>query len=84
VGKKAKAPKIQRAPRLRDGRREPHGKGWVPALWNGLKAIAEREEKSISWVQEEVMMDYFGLRHSAYYKAKARKAKLLLVRGAKR
>jgi hypothetical protein len=36
----------------------------------GLRTIARRENKSLSWVLEEVVIDYFSLRRPRYVKAK--------------
>jgi len=36
---------------------------WLhPLLIEGIKAVAKREKKSISWVAEEALSDYFGVR----------------------
>jgi hypothetical protein len=55
------------APRLASG--DPRVKlyGRLPeAVKEGLRAIARREGKSMSWVIEEVIIDYFGLRRPKY------------------
>lgn len=59
------------APRLvsRD-RREPIGHGLPPEIKAGLKAIAEGENKSVSWVLEQVIIDYFGFRRPKYIQRK--------------
>jgi hypothetical protein len=57
----------QIAPRLADGtaRDLSHGR-LAPAIKAGLRAIARSENKSMSWVIEEVLIDYFGLRQPKY------------------
>lgn len=36
---------------------------WLhPAIVEGMKAIARRERKSLSWVAEEALSDYFNIR----------------------
>ena len=55
------------APRLASGaRRETFGHGLPPEIKAGLRAIAAREHKSMSWVLEEVIIDYFSLRRPRY------------------
>ena len=55
------------APRLTGGHvREKMGNGLPPDIKAGLRAIARRENKSMSWVIEEVIIDYFGLRRPKY------------------
>lgn len=41
---------------------------------DALMAIATQEGKSMSWVLEEVIIDYFGLRRPKYKKRKNGKA----------
>lgn len=38
----------------------------------GLRAIAKHENKSMSWVCEEVIIDYFGLKRPKYRVARRR------------
>jgi len=48
------------APRLFNGDvRESIGHGLPPKIKSGLKLIAQKENKSVSWVLEEVIIDYF-------------------------
>lgn len=55
------------APRLFNGDpREQIGHGLPPAVKEGLRRIAEKENKSVSWVLEEVIIDYFGFRRPRY------------------
>jgi hypothetical protein len=41
----------------------------APAIKQGLRDIAKAERKSMSWVVEEVLIEYFGLRRPRYLKA---------------
>jgi len=55
------------APRLASGdSRVGFGHGLPEAIKEGLRRIAERENKSMSWVMEEVIIDYFNLRRPRY------------------
>ena len=55
------------APRLASGeRRESFGHGLPPTIKAGLRAIAARENRSMSWVMEEVIIDYFKLKRPEY------------------
>lgn len=55
------------APRLSNGdKRISFGHGLPPAVKEGLRAIAHRENKSMSWVMEEVIIDYFNLKRPKY------------------
>jgi len=55
------------APRLLSGeKRTAFGHGLPPAIKEGLRAIAHRENKSMSWVMEEVIIDYFSLKQPEY------------------
>jgi len=59
------------APRLANGdSRVSFGHGLPPAIKEGLRKIAYSENKSMSWVMEEVIIDYFSLRRPAYKKRK--------------
>jgi predicted transcriptional regulator len=59
------------APRLANGdSRVAIGHGLPEDVKEGLKAIAKAENKSLSWVLEEVLIDYFGLRRPKYLKRK--------------
>lgn len=46
--------------------RESIGHGLPPEIKAGVRAIARRENKSVSWVLEEVIIDYFGLKRPKY------------------
>jgi hypothetical protein len=60
------------APRLASGdRRENFGHGLPPSIKEGLRKIARRENKSMSWVMEEVIIRYFHLRTPEYVERKA-------------
>jgi hypothetical protein len=62
------------APRLRSGeRRESFGHGLPPAIKAGLRKIAAHENKSMSWVMEEVIIRYFGFKRPEYIKRKVQK-----------
>lgn len=62
----------QIAPRLASGdSREAFGHGLPAEVKEGLRAIARREGKSMSWVMEEVIIDYFNLRRPKYVKPKS-------------
>lgn len=57
------------APRLASGvPRVQFGHGLPDAIKEGLRAIARGERKSMSWLVEEVFIDYFGLRRPRYKK----------------
>lgn len=55
------------APRLANGRhRVPFGHGLPPAIKEGLREIAKKEKQSMSWVLEQVIIDYFSLPRPKY------------------
>lgn len=55
------------APRLASGdKRESFGHGLPPAIKQGLRLIAKNENKSMSWVMEEVIIKYFNMRRPKY------------------
>lgn len=57
------------APRLFSGeRRVSNGHGLPPEIKEALKDIAKDEGKSLSWVLEEVIYDYFKLRRPKFIK----------------
>lgn len=57
----------QIAPRLLDKEcRENYTGGLPPEVKEGLYAIARKEKKSVSWVLEQLIIDYFGLKRPAY------------------
>lgn len=59
------------APRLASGdSRVPFGHGLPDEIKEGLRSIAKREGKSMSWVMEEVIIDYFGLKRPKYVKVR--------------
>jgi hypothetical protein len=60
------------APRLASGeKRIGFGHGLPPAVKEGIRRIAERENKSMSWVMEEVIVQFFHLRPPTYLPRKA-------------
>lgn len=62
---------VKIAPRLANGdSRVGFGHGLPESVKEGLRAIARREGKSMSWVMEEVIIDYFGLKRPQYKKAR--------------
>jgi hypothetical protein len=57
----------QIAPRLVSGEsRVGIGHGLPPHIKAGIQLIAARERKSLSWVLENVIIEYFGLRRPKY------------------
>lgn len=57
----------QIAPRLANGDiRVSLGHGLPPHIKEGLKLIAYRENRSLSWVLEQVLIHHFGLRQPEY------------------
>lgn len=59
------------APRLASGdSRETIGHGLPPEIKAGLRAIASKENQSVSWVLEQIIIDYFGFRRPQYLKRK--------------
>jgi len=57
------------APRLANGKsREAWGGRLPEAIKYGLYQIARREGKSVSWVMEEVIIQFFGLNQPRYIK----------------
>lgn len=64
------------APRLANGRpRANFGSRMPEEVKEGLRAIARRERKSMSWVVEEVVIDYFDLKRPVYRDDKRGKRK---------
>lgn len=64
------------APRLADGSsRLSLGNGVPEVLKEGLTAIARREGRSRSWVVEEALLDYFGIRAPKFMEPKKTKKK---------
>jgi hypothetical protein len=65
----------QIAPRLASGEsRVAFGHGLPETVKEGLRGIAHKEGQSMSWVMEQVIIDYFGLRAPRYVKPKPIKA----------
>ena len=59
------------APRLANGNpRVPFGHGLPNEVKEGLRRIARSENKSMSWVLEQVIIDYFSLPRPKYKKVK--------------
>jgi hypothetical protein len=59
------------APRLFSGeKRESIGHGLPPAIKEGLRSIAVSENESVSWVLEQIIIEYFGFRIPRYIKRK--------------
>jgi hypothetical protein len=55
------------APRLTNGdSRVNFGSRLPEPIKEGLRSIARKENKSMSWVMEEVIIDYFGFRKPRY------------------
>lgn len=66
----AKQPKKLRiAPKLASGDSRVKDYGRLPAeIKEGLRDIARHERKSMSWVKEEIIIDYFGFKRPKYKK----------------
>lgn len=55
------------APRLLDGAtRDSINHGLPEVIKQGLKGIAQDEGQSVSWVLEQALTDYFGLKRPKY------------------
>ena len=55
------------APRLDSGeRRESIGHGLPPQIKQGVRLIAQRRRQSVSWVLEQIIIDYFGFKKPDY------------------
>lgn len=54
------------APRLYKGARVLNYGRLPSPIKEGLKAIARKENKSVSWVVEQVIIDYFGFAPPRY------------------
>ena len=55
------------APRLANGKaRVGFGHGLPEEIKDGIRRIARDENKSMSWVMEEVIIEYFKLRRPKY------------------
>lgn len=63
------------APRLANGdKRETLGHGLPPHIKDGLRNIARSENKSLSWVLEQIIIEYFGFKQPEYIARKNDKA----------
>lgn len=61
------------APKLASGDPRVNWGGRLPDyIKDGLKAIARRQNKSVSWVMEEVVIRYFHLRTPKYKERKTK------------
>lgn len=59
------------APRLASGdKRESIGHGLPPEIKQGIRYIARKENKSVSWVLEQIIIDYFGFKQPKYIERK--------------
>jgi hypothetical protein len=59
------------APRLANGtRRVGFGHGLPEQIKEGLRTIAQKENQSMSWVMEQVIIKYFGFREPKYIERK--------------
>ena len=59
------------APRLFSGdRRESIGHGLPPHIKEGLRAIGRSENKSVSWILEQIIIEYFGFKRPRYIERK--------------
>jgi len=69
--------KRQIAPRLANGdSRVGFGHGLPSHIKEGIRHIAAKENKSMSWVMEEVIIDYFNMRRPKYKRYKKQKERL--------
>ena len=65
----------QIAPRLANGQtRDTYGGRLPPAIRAALRVIARDERQSVSWVMEQVIIDYFQMK-TPMYKQQARRLK---------
>ena len=61
------AKKFTIAPKLANGDSRVRDYGRLPEeIKEGLRAIARHERKSMSWIKEEIIIDYFNLRKPKY------------------
>ena len=66
-----KIEKKEIAPRLASGERREHNThGLPPVIKEGLRAIARKENKSLSWILETVVLEYFGFKTPKYIEKK--------------
>jgi hypothetical protein len=54
-------------PRLAGSPREPRATCVPPHVTKALRAIALREDKSLSWVTAQIVYDYLGLDETGWY-----------------
>lgn len=67
---KKRKPKVI-APRLASGdSRETIGHGLPPWIKEGVRDIALKENKSVSWVLETIIIEYFGFEKPEYVERK--------------
>jgi hypothetical protein len=53
--------KLRSQPRIPGVKRQPTSTALHPAVVSGLRAIARREGKSLSWVRAEIVSIFFGV-----------------------
>jgi hypothetical protein len=62
------------SPRLASGDiRDAIGHRLPPEVKQGLKSIAFHENKSVGWVLEEIIIEYFGFKRPKYIERKKEK-----------
>jgi hypothetical protein len=62
------------APRLASGdSRDSIGHGLPPEIKEGLRAIAFKENESLSWILEKIIIAYFGFKKPEYVEIKNEK-----------
>lgn len=62
------------APRLANGwKRVSIGHGLPPDIKEGLQHLARKENKSVSWILEFVIIDYFEFKQPKYIERKRKK-----------
>lgn len=72
----SKKKKRQISPRLSNGDSRVRDYGRLPEdIKEGLRDIAKSEKKSMSWVKEEVIIDYFNLKRPKYVRESRRKSR---------
>lgn len=70
MGLNKKKSAITTAPRLADGRSRVKLSGRLPEdIKEGLRQIARMERRSMSWVNEEVIIRFFQMQQPEYVKA---------------
>jgi hypothetical protein len=76
----AKKP-MQQAPKLANGEPRVKDYGRLPSdIKEGLRAIARMEGRSMSWVKEQVIIDYFHLKRPKYVTDRVRKNNVVPMR----